>query len=74
MQPELVPYMVDADTQTGITYTCYTNNTPRLIVKTTVAGNLTTNEKAFGAWDDRASLTYVPINAQNPEEQIITPP
>lgn len=55
-------YLVDTATE-GVTYRCYTNNASRLIERVTVATGLTTTEKAFGDWEDRADLTYVPINA-----------
>lgn len=54
------PYitLVDGDT----TYICFFNTPERAIHRITNASGTTTKEKAYGAWDDRASLDYIPIN------------
>ena len=58
---ELQTYQVDA--VTGATYIRYNDNTNHeLIIKITVAGTLTTIEKAFDLWTNRASATYIAIN------------
>lgn len=55
------PYMVDESTA-GTTYICYANTAKRAIRRITEAGGVTTVEWAYGAWEQRASLEYVPIN------------
>lgn len=63
---EVQPYMVETTEEGNIVYKCYTDNAMRIIIRTTIDGALTTTEKAFGAWANRATLLYVPINAKNP--------
>lgn len=55
------PYMVDASTA-GTTYICYFNTPDRIIRKITDDNGITTIEFSWGAWDDRTTLTYIPIN------------
>lgn len=55
------PYMVD-DSAGGVTYICYADTARRAIRRITVTDGVTAIEWAYGAWDDRAALTYVPIN------------
>lgn len=55
------PYMIDESTE-GTTYICYANTPKRAIRRITEADGVTTIEWAYGAWDDRAGLDYVPIN------------
>ena len=60
------PYIVEEDSATGITYICYDDGALRAIRRITevVAGATTTTtiEVAYGAWADRETLTYQPIN------------
>ena len=69
---ELEPYIVDEATD-GVTYICYTNEPIRAIrrVHKTQSGGVktTTVENAVGAWEDRASLTYYPVNEAIPEPE-----
>lgn len=55
------PHIVDEATA-GITYICYANTAKRSIRRITVANSVTTIEWAYGAWADRATLTYEAIN------------
>lgn len=67
-QYDLEAYIVDEATE-GTTYICYSNAPKRAIRRITAADGVTTVEWSFGAWDDRASLEYVPIcNAIEVEE------
>jgi hypothetical protein len=63
------PYQMEEDTSTGITYIRYFNDTVSRIWRVTTAtdGTVTTTtfEYADGAWADRATLTYAPINDWN---------
>lgn len=63
---DLDPYIVEEDSSTGITYICYgagTNRAIRRITEVSVGDVTTTTiEIAYGAWANRASLTYQPIN------------
>lgn len=47
-----------------------TVDTEELIIRTTIEGSITRNEKAWAKWADRASATYIPIN--NPFKDDIT--
>lgn len=58
-EPE--PYIVDEATA-GTVYLCYANTANRAIRRITTADGVTTIEWAYGAWADRATLTYKPIN------------
>ena len=53
------------------TYLCYTNDPIRAIrrIHKTQSGGVktTTVENGVGAWEDRASLTYYPVNEAIPE-------
>lgn len=55
------PYIVDEATS-GVVYLCYANTANRAIRRITTADSVTTIEWAYGAWADRATLTYHPIN------------
>jgi hypothetical protein len=45
---------------------CYSNAARRVIeritITTTASGQLIQTDHAFGAWADRATLEYIPIN------------
>ncbi len=55
------PYMVDAAAE-DVTYICFANTTPRCVRRITQADGVTTTEFSMGAWADRATLTYQPVN------------
>lgn len=62
MEKELSPYIVLP--AGDVTYLCFRNTTPRAIHRVTkdpATGQVTT-EWAWGAWADRATLAYRPIN------------
>lgn len=59
--PEPLPYIVDASTE-GVTYICFDAGAKRAIRRITESDGVTTIEWAWGAWANRASLSYVPIN------------
>lgn len=65
---ELEPYIVEESS--GVTYICYTNDAQRAIRRITesASGGVTTTtiEVAWGAWADRATLTYRPVNSELP--------
>jgi hypothetical protein len=66
-----VPYIVSEEG--NIIYVCY-QNTPlraiRRITKVQTGGvKTTTVEIARGAWEDRATLNYVPVNEPIPEDE-----
>ena len=54
------------DTGTGVKYMCYNDKPQRAIqrITKTKVGTVTTTkiENAFGAWEDRATLEYFPVN------------
>lgn len=55
-------YMIDeADENT--TYICFYDTAERMIHRIKKDGTVTTIERAWGAWENRASLSYIPINA-----------
>ena len=54
-------YIVDAKTQ-GTTYKCFLDTPKRVIWRETVQDGVTTLEFGYGAWKDRATLEYAPIN------------
>ena len=65
---ELLAYVVD-QAGGGITYVCYFPDDAsgkraiKRITETSSGGStITTIEHAYGAWNDRATLTYYPIN------------
>ena len=58
-------YLIDAKTA-GTKYMCFNDTPKRVIWRETVADNVTTLEFAWGAWNNRASLTYYPINGTCP--------
>lgn len=66
-----VPYIISEEGE--YTYICYTNTPIRGIrrVHKTQSGGVktTTVENAVGAWEDRASLTYYPVNEAIPEHE-----
>ncbi len=45
-----------------ITYLCFDNGDLRPIHRITKTGSETVIEWAYGAWSDRATLSYLPIN------------
>lgn len=55
------PYVIDEATA-GTTFICYADTPNRAIRRITEADGITTVEWAYGAWEERASLNYVPIN------------
>lgn len=59
---EHTPYIVDTASD-GNTYICFHDTDPRIIHKTFTLDDTVTTTFAFGAWADRASLEYVPINS-----------
>ncbi|MBQ9501783.1 MAG: hypothetical protein IJU70_06480 [Lentisphaeria bacterium] len=67
-QGELEPYIVEE--RSGVTYICYTDEPQRAIrriTETTSEGVTTTViEIAYGAWADRTTLTYRPVNSELP--------
>lgn len=56
-------YLVD-ESVPNTKYMCFEADDQRVIWKETVSSSTTKLEFAFGSWDDRTSLTYVPINGQ----------
>ena len=57
------PYQVD-EPDANTTYIRYEPlTTAQWIKKISKSGNITTIEKSFGLWTDRATLTYKAINA-----------
>jgi hypothetical protein len=70
---EILPYIVE-EAGGGVTYICYFPDTgsgvgvKRITEVGTEGATTTTIEHAFGAWSDRATLTYYPINQAIPEE------
>lgn len=63
----LTPYLVDVRND-GIIYRCFSNKQIRVIEKITTTtdevGSVYKYEHATGAWDDRATLNYAPINEE----------
>jgi hypothetical protein len=55
-----VYYMVDKSTP-DTEYMCFDNDPKRVIWRKTTSNGVETLEFAYGAWDDRTKLTYVPI-------------
>ena len=51
------PYLVD-EAGNGVTYVCFDNTPERAIQRSVKTGNITTIAWAFGAWDNRANLSY----------------
>ena len=45
-----------------VCYVCYYDTPIRAVRRITVTGTITTVEVAMGAWANRASLTYYPVN------------
>ena len=45
-----------------MTYTCFDSTPLRVVWRTTVSGTVTVREFAYGAWDDRETLEYVPLD------------
>lgn len=58
--PPLV-HIADESTA-GVTYLCFFGTAARAIHRVTETAGITTLERAWGAWADRATLTYTPIN------------
>lgn len=59
---EPLPYKVDSSTD-GTTYMCFSDEAETMIHRYVTADGVTTTTKAWGAWANRATLTYVAINA-----------
>lgn len=57
---EPLPYKMAQDGDT--IYVCFFNTPKRAIHRITSSGSEKTVEAAFGAWSDRARLTYRPVN------------
>ncbi len=55
------PYLVDT-AAANVTYLCFSDAAERCIRRITRSGSLTTAEFAIGPWEERASLTYLPVN------------
>ncbi len=53
-------YIVDTATP-NIEYCCFRADPKRVIWRKTTQGDTETWEFSYGAWEDRANLTYVPI-------------
>lgn len=69
---EPTPYMID-QAGGGITYICYFPDdadgkraVKRVTESSSGGSTVTTIEHAYGAWADRATLTYYPINQAIP--------
>ena len=69
---EIVPYIVE-DAGGGVTYIRYFADdadgnclVKRITEESTGGATTTTIEHAYGAWADRATLTYYPINQAIP--------
>lgn len=57
---KLQPYRV---AESGsVTYLCFTDGDPRPIHRITKTATETVIEWAYGAWDSRETLVYVPVN------------
>lgn len=56
-------YMIDEATA-GTKYVCFDDADKRVIWRYKTEGSVTTVEFGYGAWAQRSSLTYVPINGQ----------
>jgi len=54
-------YLID-DQGSGVVYKCWHAHAKRVIWRETTTAGVTTLEFGYGAWDDRANLTYAPIN------------
>lgn len=54
-------YLVDAQDPDKV-YKCFTDDPKRVIWRETTNQGVTTLEFSYGKWDDRANLTYAPIN------------
>lgn len=57
----LAAYQID-DSTTGVTYIRYSADDECVVQKVSTADSVTTVEVAFGAWADRASLTFQQVN------------
>jgi hypothetical protein len=64
-----VPYLVDRDPETGVTYVTCQADDPRRIDRWTPSGSTLMLEHGFGAWTDRVSLVYT-----SPVEPLSTMP
>ena len=70
---EIVPYIVE-QAGGGVTYICFFPDTgsgvavKRITEASSGGATTTTIEHAFGAWANRATLTYYPINQAIPED------
>lgn len=58
---KLQPHRIDEATA-NVTYCCFDDGAKRPIHRITKSGTETIIEWAYGAWEDRAGLLYVPIN------------
>ena len=63
---EPLPYLYDAGGESGPAYVCFDESEKRAIHRiTTGSDGVKKVEFAYGAWADRASLTYQPVNGVN---------
>lgn len=63
---EPLPYLYDAGGENGPAYVCFDEAPTRAIHRiTTGSDGLKKVEFAYGAWADRATLTYQPVNGVN---------
>lgn len=54
-------YVVDSTTE-GVTYICFADAPFRCVRRVTQRDGMTTAEFSMGAWDNRATLAYQPVN------------
>lgn len=57
---QLQPYRIAEDGD--VTYICFSDEAVRPIHRVTKSNGETVVEWAYGAWADRATLDYIPIN------------
>ena len=63
---EPLPYLYDAGGESGPAYVCFDESEKRAIHRiTTGSDGVKKVEFAYGAWADRATLTYQPVNGVN---------
>jgi len=56
------PYQTDKKNPPTMYWRYQSGNGAVLVERITIEDGISTHEKALGAWADRATLTYVPIN------------
>ena len=57
-----LPEWYAMDDRGDVTYTCFDSTPLRVVWRTTASGTVTAREFAYGAWDDRETLEYVPLD------------